>query len=80
MTQCIAEPISRKNIRENAWLIRCFEGSQDEMFFDIVHFLEVTLYKIDSTFNFKVMPMNVMGECHGLTFPDRNEIQISPAV
>lgn len=76
MTQCIAEPISRKEIRNNARMIRFIDGSENEMFFDIVHFLEVVLYKIDPTFNFRVLPKSEMGECHGLTFPDRNEIQI----
>lgn len=76
MTQCIAEPMSRKTIRENAKMIRILDGSENELFFDIVHFLEVRLYQIDPTFNFRVMPVSQMGECHGLTFPDRNEIQI----
>lgn len=76
MAQCIAEPISRKEIRADARLIRRIDNSENVMFFDIVHFLEVVLCKIDPTFDFRVMPRSVMGECHGLTFPDRNEIQI----
>lgn len=76
MTQCIAEPTSRKKLRQNARLIRAIEGSEENMYFDIVHFLEVTLPKIDPTFVFKVLPKSSMGDCHGLTFPDRNEIQI----
>lgn len=75
-TQCIAEPTSRKKLRQSARMIRVIEGVENDMFFDIVHFLEVTLPKIDPTFNFRVMPKSALGECHGLTFPDRNEIQI----
>ena len=32
--------------------------------------------KIDNTFCFTVRTREEMGECHGLTYPDRNEIQI----
>lgn len=76
MTQCIAEPTSREELRQNARIIRILDGSENEMLFDIVHFLEVKLYQIDPTFNFRVLPESQMGDCHGLTFPDRNEIQI----
>lgn len=76
MTQCIAEPISRSKLRKMAMTIRILDGSENDMFFDIAKFLEVKLYKIDPTFNFRVLAKLEMGECHGLTFPDRNEIQI----
>lgn len=75
-TQCIAEPTSRKNLRQKARMIRVIEGAENEMFFDIVHFLEITLPQIDPSFNLRILPKSVMGECHGLTFPDRDEIQI----
>ena len=76
MTECIAEPLSRENIRTMAKKIRIIEGSYNQYYFDIVHFLEVTLPKLDEGFNFRVMTKKEMGECHGLTYPDRNEIQI----
>lgn len=76
MTKCIVEPISRKELRLMAKLIRKIEGTDDKLFFDIVHFLEVTLPQIDDTFIFRVLDRASMGECHGLTYPDRNEIQI----
>lgn len=76
MTQCIAEPLSRKAIRNTAELIRRIDGSENNLFFDIVKFLEVTLPSIDSNFNFRVMPQEELGECHGITYPDRDEIQI----
>ena len=76
MTRCIAEPLSRKDIRRMAYIIRKIAGSHETLFFDIVRFLEVTLPKIDESFSFVVLPKSVMGECHGLTYPDRNEIQI----
>ena len=55
MAQCIAEPLSRKQIRQTAELIRRIDGSENKLFFDIVKFLEVKLPNIDSGFNFRVM-------------------------
>ena len=57
-------------------LIRLIEGSSNELYFDIVHFLEVTLPRVDEGFSLVVKTKSEMGECHGLTFPDKNEIQI----
>lgn len=76
MARCIAEPLSRKVIRKTAELIRQIDGSENDMFFDIVRFLEIKLPSIDPNFNFCVLPQNEMGECHGVTYPDRDEIQI----
>lgn len=76
MTQCIAEPLSRKQIRQTTEFIRKIDGSENSLFFDIIKFLEVKLPSIDPNFNFCVLPQDEMGDCHGITFPDRNEIQI----
>lgn len=38
MARCIAEPLSRKDIRKTAELIRKIDGSENDMFFDIVRF------------------------------------------
>ena len=43
MARCIAEPLSRKDIRKTAELIRKIDGSENDMFFDIVRFLEIKL-------------------------------------
>lgn len=50
MARCIAEPLSRKDIRKTAELIRKIDGSENDMFFDIVRFLEIKLPSIDSNF------------------------------
>lgn len=76
MTKCIAEPLSRKNIRLMAKKIRIIEGCSNQLFFDIVHFLDITLPRLDDGFTFRVLTREELGDCHGLTFPDRNEIQI----
>lgn len=55
MARCIAEPLSRKDIRKTAELIRKIDGSENDMFFDIVRFLEIKLPSIDSNFNFRVL-------------------------
>ena len=52
MAKCIADPISRKDIRMMANRIRIIERSYGNLYFDIVHFLEVTLPKIDPSFTF----------------------------
>lgn len=76
MNQCIAEPLSRKDIRMMARKIRLLEGCLGKLYFDIINFLEITLPKIDESFTFSVGTMWEMKDCHGLTYPDRNEIQI----
>ncbi len=76
MNQCIAEPLSRRDIRMMARKIRLLEGGLGKLYFDIVHFLEITLPKIDDSFTFTVKTMWEMKDCHGLTYPERNEIQI----
>lgn len=76
MTECIAEPLGRKDIRRFAEMIRRIEGCNNTLYFDIVHFLENTLPKIDPSFSFTIKPVSEMGECHGLTYPNRNEIII----
>lgn len=76
MTRCIAEPLSRKKIYEMALMVRAIEGSVNDLYFDIVHFLESTLPKIYPEFSFVVKTKEELGECHGLTFPDQVEIQI----
>lgn len=76
MTECIAAPLSRKNIREMASFIRKIAGQENDLYFDIVHFLDVQLPKIDPKFTLIVEEKEELGECHGLTYPDRDEIHI----
>lgn len=76
MTKCIAQPLSRADIREMARFIRKVAGQENDLCFDIVKFLDVILPKIDPDFNLIIEEESAMGECHGLTYPDRNEIHI----
>ena len=68
MAKCIAEPLSRKDIRIMADKIRIIEGNKGKFYFDIVHFLDVTLPKLDEGFTLQIMPKSQMGECHGLIY------------
>ena len=76
MTRSIAQPLSRRTIRKMAYFIRRVAHQENDIFFDIVKFLEIILPKIDPGFTFIVEEPAILGECHGLTFPDRNEIHI----
>lgn len=76
MTKCIAAPLSRKNIRDMAYFIRKIAGKENSLYFDIVYFLDVILPKTDPDFTLIVEEKSEMGECHGLTYPDKNEIHI----
>lgn len=76
MTKCIAAPLSRRNIRAMAYFIRKIAGQENNLYFDIVYFLDVILPKIDPGFTLIIEDESELGECHGLTYPDRNEIHI----
>lgn len=76
MPRIIAQPLSRQAIRRMAYFIRRVAKQENDLYFDIVKFLDVTLPKIDSEFSLIVEEKSILGECHGLTFPDRNEIHI----
>lgn len=76
MTKSIAQPLSRSDIRSMAYFIRKITKQENELFFDIVKFLDVELPKIDPEFSLIIDNKHVLGECHGLTYPDRNEIHI----
>lgn len=76
MAQCVAAPLSREQIRKMAWIVRKAAGEEKRLYFDIVRFLDVVLPKIDPGFSLVIEEKEKLGECHGLTYPDRNEIHI----
>lgn len=63
----IAKPLSRKNIRKIANMIREMCGKSDELYFDIVRFTECILPQICPDFKFIVCTMEEMGTNEGLT-------------
>lgn len=76
MAQCVASPLSREQIRNIARFIRKIAGEENKLYFDIVRFLDITLPKIDPEFSLIIEGIEKLGDCHGLTYPDRNEIHI----
>ncbi len=72
----IADPKSRLDIRKTANLIRKIQFAQNELYFPILDFVEKTLPTIIPIFTFRVGTIVEMGECEGLTIPEKNEIWI----
>jgi len=76
MVQCIAEPLSRQDIQDCAMAVRLLVGKENEPYFDIVRFLDIELPRLDPEFSLVIEDEDSLGECHGLTYPDRDEIHI----
>lgn len=72
----IAQARSRKQIREVAELIRKVQFAENDLYFPILDFVEKTLPRIVPSFSFRVGDIDQMGECEGLTIPEKDEIWI----
>lgn len=72
----VAVPMSRKEIRNIALLVRKIQDLNTTLYFDIMGFLEHTLPRVLPGFTLSVGTKEEMGDCHGLTFPDKNEIML----
>lgn len=72
----VAKGKSRKDIREIAMLVRKIQNAEKDLYFPILDFMEKTLPTIIPSFSLRIGKKEEMGECQGLTFPDRNEIVI----
>lgn len=72
----MAAPLSRQQVRSIARFIRKLDGTENDLYFDIVRFIENKLPKLIPSFSLIVEEKSVLGECHGLTYPDRDEIHI----
>jgi len=57
-------------------MIWCDLTGRDDPYFPIVEFLDVVLPAANDEFVLDVLPMETMGDVHGMTYPDRNLIQI----
>ncbi len=71
-----AKPMSRKGIRNIANIVRKWEKCENTFYFDILHFMEITLPKIVPEYTFIVASMEEMGGAHGLTYPDKAIVKI----
>ena len=56
--------------------VRSIEGSADSLFFDILHFMEITLPQIIPEYEFCVEGIKTMGDAEGLTYPDKGIVKI----
>jgi len=70
----LAPPVSRKNLRDAAYLIRKMVGLENQLYFPIVEFMELVMPKICPGFDYKYIDADAMGAKHGETFPDRKTI------
>lgn len=74
MTSQIAQPLSRKEIREIARDLRKALDLENEPYFPIMPFVEGILPRVDPKFELEVLSKDEMHDFHGLTFPDRHRI------
>lgn len=71
-----AAPVSRKGIRGLVRYIRELTGTQNDMYFDIVRFLEIQLPQLIEDFNLEIVKVSDMPNKVGETFPAEYKIYI----
>lgn len=77
MSECrLADPLSRNNIKQIAHAVRAIVGWEHEAYFPILPFIELVLPQIEPDFQLIVEPVEKMGDCHGLTYPDKKIIKL----
>lgn len=74
MRQQVAKPLSRRNIRDYANIIRNSMGLSDQLLFPILQFLELFMPAIDQEFYLEILPKEKMGECFGVACPEEHKI------
>ncbi|MBU5448943.1 ImmA/IrrE family metallo-endopeptidase [Blautia sp. MSJ-36] len=72
----VVKPMSRKDIRNIAKVVRRMQSAKGMLYFDIMDFLEHTLPRAFPEFTLSIGTKEEMGEFHGLTFPEKNEIKL----
>ena len=76
MNSYIADPLSRKKIRQLVSKIRYAMGLSPEDYFDVVRFLEFYLHEVVPDFHIEVVPIVEMPNQYALTFPKTKCIKI----
>lgn len=74
MTSQIAQPMSRKEIREFVYNLRKSLGVEDKPYFPIMSFLELLLPQLDEKFELQIASESEMGNAHGLSYPEQHII------
>lgn len=73
MSEYIAKPTSRKNIRELTNVLRDILDLNDERYFPIMEFLEIGMPTLFEGFYYEIMSAEEMYQ-YGLTYPKKNKI------
>lgn len=71
-------PLARRDIRRQASEVRrqIQRVFGDEPYFPIVQFMDIVLPQAVPDFTLQICDRDVLGDLHGVTFPERNLIQI----
>ena len=76
MINCVAQGISRKQIRAFAKYIREICGLNDCLYFPVVEFPEIILPNLIDDFIYEIMEYSEMPDKEGETIPSLNTIKI----
>lgn len=76
MSPYIADPLSRKKIRQLTFSLRKVLGLENESFFPVVHLLEIVLPQADPEFNYIIKSEDDMPNEYALCYPEENSIYI----
>ncbi|GIP57929.1 ImmA/IrrE family metallo-endopeptidase [Paenibacillus woosongensis] len=76
MSLYVANPMSRKKIRDITNFIRKVLQLENEPYFPVLHFLELGMPLIDNKFNYEIKTVEEMGACYGITYPEENRIDL----
>lgn len=71
-----ATPVSRNAIRQLAAQIRKITGTENTLYFPIIHFVECVLPQLVDGFFLEILPKDEMPNKCGETFPAEKKIQI----
>ncbi len=69
-------PLSRNEIRAEAWKLRVALGAEKITALPMVKILEYGMPKLFPGFNYSIVPVAEMPECEAVTYPAANEIDI----
>lgn len=72
----LADPMSRNDIGKVARVIRRSVGLEEENYFPIIQFIELILPQLITDFSFIIETKAEMGNCHGLTYPEKKIIKL----
>lgn len=72
----VAEPLSRKNIRQIALKLRKLIGYENKLYFPIIHFIEWVMANPESGMDFEILTKEEMQNLYGMTNTGSNVMTI----